>query len=284
MNVKVFPSFLLLRKFEFLAHITDPGNIGFKQVRKTGHSLEFEEIREYVTGDDIRSINWKATGRAGGQLMINSYTDEKSQQIYCIIDKGRVMKMPFEGLTLLDYAVHATLMISGVAISRQDKAGLITFSEKAGEFIPANHRTLQMNNILNALYRLETSFPESDYAFLHSLIKTRIPQRSLLILFTNFESLNSLNRQMPYFRNIAKKHLLLIVFFENTSLRELASGQAENIERLYEKVIAEKFVLEKKTIVKELQRYGIPALLTAPERLTVDVVNKYLQIKARREI
>ncbi|HVU84458.1 MAG TPA: DUF58 domain-containing protein [Puia sp.] len=284
MNVKVFPSFLLLRKFEFLAHITDPGNIGFKQVRKTGHSLEFEEIREYVTGDDIRSINWKATGRAGGQLMINSYTDEKSQQIYCIIDKGRVMKMPFEGLTLLDYAVHATLMISGVAISRQDKAGLITFSEKAGEFIPANHRTLQMNNILNALYRLETSFPESDYAFLHSLVKTRIPQRSLLILFTNFESLNSLNRQMPYFRNIAKKHLLLIVFFENTSLRELASGQAENIERLYEKVIAEKFVLEKKTIVKELQRYGIPALLTAPERLTVDVVNKYLQIKARREI
>ena len=81
-----------------------------------------------------------------------------------------------------------------------------------------------------------------------------------------------------------KKHLLLIVFFENTSLQTLASGEAGNIERLYEKVIAEKFILEKKGIVKELQRYGIQALLTAPEKLTVDVVNKYLQIKARREI
>ncbi len=283
-HVKVYPSFLLLRKFEFLAHITDPGNIGFKQVRKTGHSLEFEEIREYVAGDDIRSINWKATGRTGGQLMINNYTDEKSQQVYCIIDKGRVMKMPFEGLTLLDYAVHATLIISGVAISRQDKAGLITFADRAGDFIPANHRATQMNSIMNALYKLETRFPESDYAFLHSLIKTRIPQRSLLILFTNFESLNSLSRQLPYFRNISKKHLLLVVFFENTSLQALASGDAGNIERLYEKVIAEKFILEKKAIVKELQRYGIPALLTAPEKLTVDVINKYLQIKARREI
>jgi uncharacterized protein (DUF58 family) len=282
--VKVYPGFLLLRKFEFLAHASDPGNIGFKQVRKTGHSLEFEEIREYVSGDDIRSINWKATGRTGGQLMINNYTDEKSQQIYCIIDKGRVMKMPFEGLTLLDYAVHATLIVSAVAISRQDKAGLITFGDKAGDFIPANYRATQMNSILNALYKLETRFPESDYAFLHALLKTRIPQRSLLILFTNFESLNSLSRQLPYFRNIAKKHLLLVVFFENTSLRALASGEAENIERLYEKVIAEKFVLEKKAIVKELQRYGINALLTAPEKLTVDLVNKYLQIKARREI
>ncbi len=71
--MKVFPGFLMLRQFEFMAHITDPGNTGFKQVRKTGHSLEFEQIREYVSGDDIRSINWKATGRTGGQLMINNY-------------------------------------------------------------------------------------------------------------------------------------------------------------------------------------------------------------------
>ena len=283
-EVKVYPGFLLLRQFELLAHITDPGNIGFKQLRKTGHSMEFEQIREYVSGDDIRSINWKATGRTGGRLMINNYTDEKSQQLYCVIDKGRAMKMPFEGLTLLDYAVHATLILSGVALSRQDKSGLITFGEKGGDFIPANHRAIQMNSILNALYKLETRFLESDFAFLHSFIKTRIPQRSLLILFTNFESLNALNRQLPYLRNISKKHLLLVVFFENTSLQTLASGEAGNIERLYEKVIAEKFILEKKGIVKELQRYGIQALLTAPERLTVDVVNKYLQIKARREI
>jgi uncharacterized protein (DUF58 family) len=282
--VKVYPAFLRLRQFEFMAHITDPGNTGYKQVRKTGHSLEFEQIREYVSGDDIRSINWKATGRTGGHLMINNYTDEKSQQVYCIIDKGRTMKMAFEGLSLLDYAVNATLAMSSVAISRQDRAGFISFGDSAGDFIPANHRAMQMSVIVNSLYNLNTRFLESDYAFLHNLIKTRITQRSLLILFTNFESLTALGRQMQYLRSISQKHLLLVVFFENTALRTLASGNAQNIEGLYEKVIAEKFVLEKKLIVKELQRYGIAALLTAPEKLSVDVVNKYLQIKARREI
>ena len=283
-SVKVFPSFLLLRQFEFMAHIKDPGNIGYKQVRKTGHSLEFEQIREYVSGDDIRSINWKATGRTGGQMMINFYTDEKSQQVYCIIDKGRAMKMAFDGLSLLDYAVNATLAMSAVAITRQDKAGLISFGDKAGDFLPANHRSIQMASIVQALYNLNTKFLESDFAFLHKLIKTNITQRSLLILFTNFESLTALGRQLPYLRNISQKHLLMVVFFENTSIRTLASGQAENVETLYEKVIAEKFMLEKKLIVKELQRYGIAALLTAPEKLSVDVVNKYLEIKARREI
>jgi uncharacterized protein (DUF58 family) len=283
-SAKVYPAFLRLRQFEFMAHITDPGNTGYKQVRKTGHSLEFEQIREYVSGDDIRSINWKATGRTGGQLMINNYMDEKSQQVYCIIDKGRTMKMAFEGLSLLDYAVNATLAMSSVAISRQDRAGLISFGDSAGDFIPANHRAMQMSVIVNSLYNLNTRFLESDYVFLHNLIKTRITQRSLLILFTNFESLTALGRQMQYLRSISQKHLLLVVFFENTALRRLAFANAQGIEGLYEKVIAEKFVLEKKLIVKELQRYGIAALLTAPEKLSVDVVNKYLQIKARREI
>lgn len=282
--VRVYPGFLMLRQFEFMAHITDSGNTGFKQVRKTGHSLEFEQIREYVSGDDIRSINWKATGRTGGQLMINNYTDEKSQQVYCILDKGRSMKMAFEGLSLLDYAVNATLAMSSVAIARQDRAGLISFGDKGGDFVPASHRSTQMSGIVNALYNIDTKFLESDFAFLHKLIKTRITQRSLLILFTNFESLTAINRQLPYLRNISQKHLLLVVFFENTSLRAMASGEAVNIERLYEKVIAEKFILEKKLIVKELQRYGIASLLTPPEKLSVDVVNKYLQIKARREI
>jgi uncharacterized protein (DUF58 family) len=281
---RVYPAFLMLRQFEFMAHITDPGNTGYKQVRKTGHSLEFEQIREYVTGDDIRSINWKATGRTGGQLMINNYTDEKSQQVYCILDKGRAMKMAFEGLSLLDYAVNAALAMSSVAIARQDRAGFISFGNKGGDFLPASHRATQMAGIVNALYNVNTNFLESDFAFLHKLIKTRITQRSLLILFTNFESLAALTRQLPYLRNISRKHLLLVVFFENTSVQTLASGDAGSIERLYEKVIAEKFILEKKLIVKELQRYGITALLTAPEKLSVDLVNKYLQIKARREI
>jgi len=283
-SARIFPAFHRLHQFEFMAHATDPGNIGFKQVRKTGHSAEYEQIREFVSGDDIRSINWRATARAGGQLMLNTYTDEKSQQVYCIIDKGRSMKMAFDGMTLLDYAVNAVLAMSSVAITRQDKAGLISFGDRSGDFLASSLRPAQLSAIVQSLYNLNTQFRESDFAFLHKLVKTHVTRRSLLILFTNFESMTALRRQMPYLRNISGKHLLLVVFFENTSLRNLVQGEANDIETLYEKVIAEKFILEKRLIVKELQQFGIPSLLTDPGKLTVDVINNYLQIKARREI
>jgi uncharacterized protein (DUF58 family) len=279
--VKVLPSYLSLRQFELLAHSNNLAEAGTKKIRKIGVSLEFEQIKEYVTGDDIRSINWKATARKGGQLMVNNYTDERSQQVYCIIDKGRVMKMPFEGMTLLDYAINATLILSKVALIKQDRAGLLTFSESIGHFLPASRKASQMGSILETLYNQQTKFLESSYEKLYALIRTRITQRSLIILFTNFESLSGLQRQLPYIRSIAQNHLVVVVFFENTELRQLTESKADNIESLYIKTIAEKFVYEKKLIVKELQQHGIFTILTAPQNLTVDTVNKYLELKAR---
>ena len=282
--VKTLPSYLSLRQFELLAHSNNLAEAGTKKIRKIGASLEFEQIKEYVTGDDIRSINWKATARKGGQLMINNYTDERSQQVYCIIDKGRVMKMPFEGMTLLDYAINATLILSKVALIKQDRAGLLTFAEDVGHFLPASRNASQMGNILEILYNQQTNFRESSYEKLYALIRTRITQRSLIILFTNFESLSGLQRQLPYIRSIARNHLVVVVFFENTELRQLTESPADNIESLYIKTIAEKFVYEKKLIVKELRQHGIFTILTAPQNLTVDTVNKYLELKARQAI
>lgn len=282
--VKVLPSYQSLRQFELLAYSNNLSEAGSRKIRKIGHSLEFEQIKEYVTGDDIRSINWKATARKGGQLMINNYTDERSQQVYCVIDKGRVMKMPFEGMTLLDYAVNATLILSRVALIKQDRAGLITFAENISHFLPADRKAAQMGHILETLYNQQTKFLESDFEKLYAHIRTRVTQRSLIVLFTNFESLSGLQRQLPYIRHIARNHLVLVVFFENTELRQLTDLPAEDIESLYTKTIAEKFVYEKRLIVKELQQHGIFTILTAPQNLTVNTVNKYLELKARQAI
>lgn len=282
--VKVLPSYLSLRQFELMAHSNNLSEAGSRKIRKIGHSLEFEQIKEYVTGDDIRSINWNATARKGGQLMVNNYTDERSQQVYCIIDKSRVMKMPFEGMTLLDYAINATLVLSRVALIRQDRAGLLTFAENIGHFLPADRKAGQMNSILDTLYNQQTKFLESDFEKLHALVRTRITQRSLIVLFTNFESVSGLQRQLPYIRSMARNHLLLVVFFENTELRELTESKVHDIESLYVKTIAEKFAYEKRLIVKELQQHGIMTILTAPQNLTINTVNKYLELKARQAI
>jgi uncharacterized protein (DUF58 family) len=283
-KIKVYPSFLSLKKFDLIAYSNNLSELGNRRIRKLGQSVEYEQIREYVNGDDIRTLNWKATARKGGHLMVNNYTDERSQQVYCIIDKGRVMKMPFNEMTLLDYSINASLMLSRVALLKQDKAGIITFSETIGQVLAADRRAGQMNNILETLYDQQTKFGESDYEKLYALVRTKVTQRSLLVLFTNFESMSGLERQLPFIRGIAKSHLVLVVFFENTELRELTQSPANDIESLYIRTIAEKFVHEKQLMVRELQQHGIFTILTAPENLTINTVNKYLELKARQAI
>ncbi len=278
--VPVYPSYLQMRKYELFAISNRLVEIGIKKIRKIGHNREFDQIKEYVSGDDLRTVNWKATARKGA-LMVNTYQDEKSQQLYSIIDKGRAMKMPFEGMTLLDYAINSSLVISNVAIKKEDKAGLITFSNRIGTLLKADKKSTQMKNILESLYNQDMRFQESDFGRLYRNVKAQLRQRSLLMLYTNFESLVSMNRQIQYLRKMAKDHLLVVIFFENTELTALSSGEAKSVEDIYIKTIAEKFAFEKRLIVKELRKYGIHTILTSPQNLTVASLNKYLELKSR---
>lgn len=275
-----YPSFMQLRKYDLIAISNNLHQYGIKKIRKIGHTMEFEQIKDYVLGDDLRTINWKATAKRN-QLMVNQFQDEKSQPVYSIIDKGRMMKMPFDGLTLLDYAINAALVISNVALKKQDKAGILAFSKKVENIVVAERRNTQMNLILETLYNVSTDYHESDYSRLYADIKRSIKQRSLMLLYTNFETLDSLHRQLPYLKGIAKSHLLVIIFFENTELNTLIHEKAETVQQAYNKVIAEKFAFEKRLIVNELRKYGIQSILTSPQNLTIDTINKYLEIKAR---
>ncbi|MDB5270531.1 MAG: cell division protein FtsB [Hymenobacter sp.] len=284
--VPVYPSFLQMRQYELLAIHNRLTEVGVKRIRRVGHSMEFEQIRPYVAGDDPRSMNWKATARRAGTgahdaLVVNHFQDERAQQVYCLIDKGRVMRMPFDGLSLLDYAINATLVVSNIALLKHDKAGLLTFSNRPGAALAADRRPGHLLKLLEILYRQKTKYLETDFELLYATVRAKIKQRSLLILFTNFETLHGMQRQLPYLRRLAKDHLLLVVFFENTELRAFLETPAATTEDVYNQTIAEKFAQEKRQIVLELQRYGIYSLLTAPKDLTANTINKYLEFKAR---
>lgn len=278
--VPTYPSYIQLRKYDLIAFSNNLFQYGVKKIRRIGHTMEFEQIKEYVPGDDIRTLNWKATAKKNS-LMVNQFQDEKSQNIYMVIDKGRVMKMPFNGMSLLDYAINATLVLSNVILKKQDKAGMFSFSKKVENRVVAEKRTSQMQKILESLYNIKTNFFESDYSRLYVDIKKHINQRSLIILYTNFETMDGLHRQMPYLKGISKSHLLVVVFFQNTELYQITNKKSDTIQEVYDKVIAEKFIFEKKLIVTELKKYGIHSVLTQPENLTLDTINKYLEIKAR---
>ena len=279
-ELKCYPSFLRLQEFSVNTANTSSLSYGSKKVRKIGNSLEFEQIKEYVSGDDIRTLNWKATAKRS-QLMVNQYVEEKSQSVYCIIDKGRAMQMTFEGLTLLDYAVNATLAISNIVLKKHDKAGILSFSKNVEDWVVAERRNSQMTLISEALHNIKTDFSESDFGILYGSIKRKITHRSLLIVFSNFETIDGMQRQLPYLRALAKNHLVLVVFFKNTELEKLIYKEVKNTQEVYDTIIAEKFMFEKKRIVNELRKYGIHSLLTKPKELTGKTIDSYLNLKSR---
>lgn len=279
-ELKCYPSFLRLHEFSVNVANKSSLSYGSKKVRRIGNSLEFEQIKDYVSGDDIRTLNWKATAKRS-QLMVNQYVEEKSQSVYCIIDKGRAMQMTFEGLTLLDYAVNATLAISNIVLKKHDKAGILSFSKTVEDWVVAERRNSQMTLISEALHNIKTDFSESDFGVLYSSIKRKVTHRSLLVLFSNFETIDGMQRQLPYLRALAKNHLVLVVFFKNTELEKLMHKNAKNTQEVYDTIIAEKFMFEKKRIVNELKKYGIHSVLTKPKELTGKTIDNYLNLKSR---
>lgn len=280
-SVKVYPSVMQMKRFELRMLNRIARYEGVKKMRKIGHSYEFEQIKTYVPGDDYRSLNWKATGRRGGELMVNQYEDERAQQVYTIVDKSRSMKLPFNGLSLMDHAINTALVISNVALQKTDRPGLITFAEKIDTVIHAQGNASQMTRILEALYAQKESDLEANFELLYRVVRQQVKGRSLLILMTNFETLHNMQRAKALLRRISRLHLLVVVFFENIEIADFANQPAEDLDAIYNQTIARKFLSEKKRMVTELENHGIKAVLTRPEELTVHVINAYLELKAR---
>lgn len=281
LDIKVYPSYLMLHQYELLAMSDNLTELGIKRVRRVGHHTEFEQIKEYVKGDDYRTINWKASARRH-ELMVNVYQDERSQQIYSVIDKGRVMQQAFRGMTLLDYAINASLVLSYVAMRKEDKAGVVTFNEHFDSFVPASKAPGQMQTLLENLYSQQTTFGETDFSSLCVHFNKHVSKRSFLVLYTNFSSMGSMNRQLAYLQQLNRQHRLLVVFFEDADMKTYIAAPAKDTEGYYRHVIAEKFAFEKRLIVSTLKQNGIYSLLTTPENLSIDVINKYLEMKSRQ--
>lgn len=277
---RVYPSILQMKKYELKTMSRISFFQGVKKMRRIGHSYEFEQIKKYVLGDDIRSINWKATGRVG-ELMVNHYEDERSQQVFCIIDKSRTMKMPFNNLSLLDYAINSTLTISNIALKKEDRVGLISFSDKIGTTLKPDKHHIQLRKILEALYGEKERFNEANYELLYLHIRNFIRVRSLIFLYTNFESLFAIERVVTILRKLNKLHLLVVIFFENSEITNYAKEAVDNLEDVYLTTVAQKFAVEKNLIRKELTKYGIQTIVSTPEDLSINTINKYLELKSR---
>ncbi len=278
-QIACYPGFLQLRKYDLSALVT-MSRLGIKRTRRLGQAMEFEQIRDYNTGDDLRTLNWKATAKRN-TFMVNQYQDQRSQQVYMIIDKGRQMQMPFNGLRLLDYAVNSALVLSNIVLLKNDLAGMLSISRRIANTVSAQRTGRQMQRILEALYNVQTDTHETDFGMLYAHVRRHLRQRSLLVIFSNFETVDNLQRQLPYLKAMSRFHLVLVVFFTNSELIGFSQSPAQDAEAVYDKIAAEKLIFEKRLIVQKLRQNGIHALLTAPEALTTNTINAYLDFKAR---
>ena len=263
-EIGVYPSFMMMRRSELLA-------------------LGNAQIQPYVAGDDPRTVNWKATAKMN-RLMVNTYREERAQQVYCVLDMGRTMRAPFDGMTMMDHAVNAILSLANVVLKKEDRVGLITFSNESRECLRTDNRQGQLRRMSEMLYRLETDFRETDFERLFTLAARQVPTRGLFVLFTNFDTVSGLRRHLPALQSLARRQLLLVVLFENAELTRAAERPVASVKDAYFETVATGFALEKRRMAQELARLGIHVIVSKPEALTVNAINGYLALKRRQEI
>lgn len=277
-EVMVFPSFLRLPEYELRAATNQLLNPGEKRIQKVGANTEYEWIKEYAFNDDIRTVNWKATARKG-VLMVNVYNEEKSQDVFNLIDAGRTMKMPFEKMSLLDYAINASLAISTVCLKKSDRIGLFVAEKRNLTYLPPSKQKGHITKANEMLYRLETSFMETDYQRLVSNVQQRLNKRSLIFFYSNFGTLQAVENALPYLKMLAARHLLVMIVFKNTELEKEVETKSSNLIGVYQHIFIQQMLDEKRQIIQKLEQNGIKTVYTAPKDLSIKALNKYLEFK-----
>lgn len=298
-RVDVYPAFSRLREKEQQVRSMQVEAYGTHRRQTPANQTDFMDIREYVPGDDIRTINWKATARAG-RTMVNNYEDERSQHIYNIIDCGRSMHRTFGGLTLQDYAINASLLLSYTALhSEGDNVGFFSYGPKGVEYLPSRSGDVQLNNIMKHLYGMETEYGEGDLEELTLVLGRKVQRRSLVCLYTDYSSMKAMDRQIDFLKRISRRHCLVVVMFIDKELENLSEGVYEasgaisvtksvsvtakpSSSDYIKRSLAKDFSLQKQFIVDRLQQNGIQCVLTYPESLSINVVRKYIDLKAKR--
>lgn len=301
-NVDVYPAFSRLREKDREVRSMQSMATGTHKRQLPANQTEFRDIREYVVGDDIRTINWKATARTG-VTMVNEYEDERSQHIICAVDCGRAMHRTFNSLTLQDHAINTSLLVSYSALEvESDCVGICSYGPKGINFLPPRAGKVQFNSIMRQLYALETEYGESDLEELCLLIDRSVKRRSLIVLFTELPTMTSLERELPFLKRISARNCLLVVNcldheLESVSERNFSNSTANSAQahsnttqkqsntsqvQCVERSIANDMVLQKHLIADTLQQNGIYCVSTYPDHLSFSVLKKYIELKAKR--
>lgn len=282
-SYKVYPNLKDLRRYSFAALKKSDLVYGAKKTRTYGVGTEFESLREYGEGDDYRKINWMATARAG-KLIVSTFEPEKNQHVFILLDSSRVMNSEINYIKKLDYAINSAFLLAEVASKKGDNVGLMVFDSSVKRFVKPGKGPSHFQLLAENLYNVEENFVTADYRGALSYLNEYQKRRSLLCIFTELFNADEALMLVSNLKSIARSHIPLVITINDTRLYDYAEGGVREVNDIFLKSAAIKLVEERERIKGIFRDSGVVCLDVPPDRLSMEVVNKYLNMKATMRI
>ena len=282
-EIKVYPNIKEISRYQVMARKGRLIEAGLKPVRVFGVGTEFESLREYVPDDEYRKINWKATARHR-KPVTSVYQNERSQNIFLVIEAGRMMTSRIDNISKFDYAINAALLLGYVAMEKGDNVGIMVFDEDVKTFIPCKRGKKQLHLIIESLYNQEPGMVEPDYGRAIRYLSMKNRKRSLVVFFTDLIDTDVSKAVVTYSRTLYPAHLPLCVAISDPELKEEAEVAPEDITKIYRKAVAEDLMAQREQVKTVLERGGVMTLDVPPHQLTPALITRYLSIKARARL
>jgi uncharacterized protein (DUF58 family) len=279
-QVKIYPDIQAVHGLELLARRNRTAELGVRLSKLRGRGSDFDRLREYRQGDEPRHIDWKATARQR-QLVSREYVVERNQNILVVIDCGRAMANSSDGVSHLDRAINAAIMLSHVAIRQGDNVGLMAAGGKIERWLRPMRGSAAMQAMIRSLYDLEPRYEATDYPQLVEQLRLRFRKRALVVFLTH--ALDDLHLQSisKHVRELQNPHLVLTAFLRDVPLeqrvRQIPRGDLDAIQI----GSAAQLLLTQTQLIQKLAATGMLAIDVLPNQLTSEIVTRYLDIKAR---
>jgi uncharacterized protein (DUF58 family) len=278
--VKVYPNLVDVRKYDLLLRRNRLWELGLRSTRLLGAGNEFERLRDYTPDDEYRRINWKATARRGKPISVE-YETERSQNIYVLLDVGRMMRSPVGDVAKMDYAINAVLLLAYVATQKGDRVGLFTFADRVLSYIAPRSGKVQFHRLLEQLYAVQGERIEPNYDAAFSEFAARQHKRGLALVFTDLTGSISTDALVAQMTRLRRQHLSLLVTVADPTVNRLATQTIGDSTTLYERTVAERMLAERRLALDRLRRQGVQTLDVPADELSVAVINRYLAMKER---
>ncbi len=281
--VKVYPNLYDVRRYDLSLRRNRLRDVGVRPSRMLGSGNEFERLRDYQPDDEYRHINWKATARHGRPIA-TQYQVERSQSVIAVVDVGRMMQSPVADLAKLDYVLNAVLLLAYVGAAKGDKIGVMTFADQVGTYLEPKAGRGQFYRMLESLYGVATAPIEPNYGRALAYLRRRHRKRALVVVFTDLTSGPALTGLARHVGRLARQSLVLVVTIADPDIAAVAEAPPTDVLGVYRHVAAAQTVDERHTLLETLHRQGVLTLDVPADQLSLAVVNRYLDLKARMRL